>query len=224
MRLMDPVWLMGLWGLAALGALVVYGVVARRRALRRFVDSELAPRMAPGWSATRQVVKGMVVVGAVGMVIVALARPSWGEHEEETIQKGRDVCFLIDVSRSMLAQDMAPNRLERAKLWVRDVLRTAEGDRVGIVAFAGDTAIACPLTHDYGFARTALDDVDTDTVARGGTLIGDAVRTSGLAAVSANGVLGDPTGATEEEGRRIFGMLVEQLCAAVDRWRDTLER
>lgn len=178
MRLLEPAWLLGLWALLALGALVVFAIVARRRALVRFIDPGLAPSMAPGWSIVRLAIKGAFAVLAIGMVVVAMARPSWGVHEEETMYKGRDVCFLIDVSRSMLAEDIAPNRLERTKLWVRDVLRTAEGDRVAIVAFAGDAAIACPLTHDYGFARTALDDLDTDSVGRGGTLIGDAVRTT----------------------------------------------
>jgi Ca-activated chloride channel family protein len=178
MRFTDPTWLLGLWALIALGTLVAFGIGARRRGLRRFVDAPLLADMAPGWSVARLVVKGAFATLTIGLVLVSLARPSWGTHEEETVRKGRDVCFLIDVSRSMLAEDIAPNRLERAKLWVRDVLRVAEGDRVAIVAFAGDAAIVCPLTHDYGFARTALDELDTDSAGRGGTLIGDAIRTS----------------------------------------------
>ena len=178
MRFNDPTWLLGLWVLIVLGALIAFGIAARVRGLHRFIDAPLLGSMAPGWSGARLVVKGAFGLLAIGLVVVSLARPSWGTHEEETVRKGRDVCFMIDVSRSMLAEDIAPNRLERAKLWVRDVLRAAEGDRVAIVAFAGDTAVVCPLTHDYGFARTALDELDTDSAGRGGTLIGDAVRTS----------------------------------------------
>jgi Ca-activated chloride channel family protein len=84
--------------------------------------------------------------------------------------------FVIDVSRSMLAQDLKPSRLERAKLGVKDVLDAAEGDRIGIVAFAGAAVLKCPLTSDYSFVRLSLDDVSPETVGRGGTAIGDAIR------------------------------------------------
>ncbi len=84
--------------------------------------------------------------------------------------------FLLDVSRSMLAEDLAPNRLARAKIAIGDAVDVLQGDRVALVAFAGDAVIRCPLTLDYGFFRMMLDAVDTDSVPRGGTLLGDAIR------------------------------------------------
>jgi len=83
---------------------------------------------------------------------------------------------VLDVSRSMLARDLAPDRLGRAKLWVSDLLGSLRGDRVALVAFAGSAVVKAPLTTDYGFVRLALDELGPDSVSRGGTLIGDAIR------------------------------------------------
>jgi Ca-activated chloride channel homolog len=91
---------------------------------------------------------------------------------------GRDVCFVVDVSRSMLAEDLAPNRLDRSKLWIQDTLGVLSGDRVALVGFAGDSRVLCPLTHDYGFFAAMVDDLRPESVGRGGTLIGDAIRTT----------------------------------------------
>ena len=84
--------------------------------------------------------------------------------------------FVVDVSKSMLAEDLAPNRLERAKLAIADVIAKLRGDRVGLLVFAGTAAVKCPLTLDYGFFRMMLDNVSVDSIERGGTMIGDAVR------------------------------------------------
>lgn len=176
MRFESPEMLAALWALPVLAAAAVYALVRGRAALRRFVDEELARDMAPGVSTLRRAVRAFLVIAAVGLAIVALARPQWGEITATEQRTGRDVCFIIDVSRSMLAEDLVPNRLERAKLWLEDVLASARGDRVAIVAFAGEAVVKCPLTHDYGFALMALRDLSPESVTRGGTLIGDAIR------------------------------------------------
>jgi Ca-activated chloride channel family protein len=113
---------------------------------------------------------------ALGALAVAMARPAFNPQPRKVQRSGRDAIFVIDVSRSMLAQDVRPSRLERAKLGVRDVLDAAEGDRIGLVAFAGAAVLKCPLTNDYSFVRLTLDDVSPDSVGRGGTAIGDAIR------------------------------------------------
>ena len=169
-------WLAAVWLAPALAGLVIYAVSRRRAMLRRFVDAGLLPFAAAGASPARQAIKGLMLALALGLAVVALARPQWGAQPEDIRRKGRDICFIIDVSRSMLAQDLAPSRLERAKLWMGDVLAAARSDRVAIVAFAGIPSVKCPLTHDYAFARMALDTISTDSVPRGGTLIGDAIR------------------------------------------------
>jgi Ca-activated chloride channel family protein len=129
-------------------------------------------------SRGRAWVRGTLTLLGLGLIVLALARPAYDPKPRKVSRTGRDVVFVIDISRSMLAQDIRPNRLERAKLAVRDVLDVVEGDRIGVVAFAGTAAIKCPLTTDYAFARMALDDLSPDSILRGGTAIGSAIRTA----------------------------------------------
>ena len=169
----------GLWLLPALAALMVYASRRRREALRRFVEDALLARI-PASSRpdrARRVLKGTLLLAALGLLVVALARPAWDAVTRDVVQRGRDVVFLLDVSRSMLAEDLPPNRLERAKLAVLDAVDRLEGDRVALAVFAGATVVKCPLTLDYGFFRMALDDASPLSVARGGSLIGDGLRT-----------------------------------------------
>ena len=107
---------------------------------------------------------------------MAVARPKFGVYFEQVTTRGVDLFVVLDVSRSMLAQDVRPNRLERAKSDILDLLSRLEGDRVGLIVFAGAPVVQVPLTMDHGFFRIALNDVDTDSAPRGGTLIGDALR------------------------------------------------
>ncbi len=176
MRLESHEYLSALWIAPVLAVLLVYGVLRRQAAARRFIDARLLPLMGRGISVARPVIRGLLIIVAITLIVFALARPQWGRAESEVRRQGRDVCFLIDVSKSMLAEDLAPNRLGRAKIWVQDVLAQAQGDRVAVVAFAGEAVVKCPLTLDYGFAATALSDLSIESVSRGGTLIGDGIR------------------------------------------------
>ncbi len=172
----DPGAFVWLW--AALGAAVgvVAGAFLRRRDLTRFASIAMLREIAPGFSMSRSLVRAGLVAIASLCTALALARPGWDPQPREVQRVGRDVVFVIDVSRSMLADDLYPNRLERAKLSIGDALDAIRGDRVGLVAFAGSAAVKCPLTVDYGFFRLALDELSTDSAPRGGTLIGDAIR------------------------------------------------
>lgn len=178
MKFLDAQWLMVLWVLPVLALVVVSGVRWRGRAVRRLVGARLAPSLTEGVRRSRAVVKGLIAVAALGLVGVALARPGWNPTAQKVTRSGRDIAVLIDVSRSMLAEDVRPNRLERAKLIVKDLMDATRGDRVGIIAFAGGASVRCPMTTDYGFAKLALDNLTPLSVARGGTLIGDAIRTA----------------------------------------------
>lgn len=178
-----PEMLLWLWAIPPLAGLLALTLIRRRRATRRFVDAELIARVVPGGgtSAALWWLKSALVVIAAGAVVLALARPRFNLPGEEPPAlnepaRGRDVCIIIDVSKSMLAEDLKPNRLERAKLWVKDVLEVVRGDRVAIVAFSGTAVVKCPLTHDYAFARLQLESLSPISVTRGGTNIGDAVR------------------------------------------------
>lgn len=170
----DALWL--LWALPLIVVVVGYGLYRRRCGLRVFAEAGLLGGINPNGSLLRLAMKAAVLLLAGCAIIVALTRPSWDERSEKVTRKGRDVVVLLDVSRSMLSEDMKPNRLEQAKLAIGDLLDAMRGDRIGIIAFAGVSVVKCPLTHDYGFARMVLSEIDTDSVSKGGTLIGDAIR------------------------------------------------
>lgn len=167
------------WPALLVGAAMLYGVWQRRRGLRRFASVGLISRLAPLPDWTGGLSRACVFTFALALLAIAIMMPRWGESEEQIIRRNIDVMVLLDVSRSMLAEDIAPNRLERAVLAIReDLLPALGGDRIGLMAFAGVARLACPLTTDYGFFRLALDDVSTQSAPRGGSLIGDAIRAS----------------------------------------------
>jgi len=176
LRWLSPQWFNLLWGVGALALLVIFGLRARRRAAGAFAPGsmrEVVVRGAPTW---RTGFRAVLTLVALALACVSLARPALGEKAKTVTRTGRDVVFVLDVSRSMLAQDLAPDRLDRAKLMITDALRVVEGDRVGLVAFAGAASVRCPLTYDHSFFRLALDELSPRSVSRGGTTIGDAVR------------------------------------------------
>ncbi len=134
-------------------------------------------RLAHGAARPRRILKVALMGATLLFGIAALMRPQTpGGTEVATQRAGGDVLVALDVSRSMLAEDAAPNRLARAKADVRELVDRVSGHRVGLVAFAGRASVMCPLTTDYGYFHLVLDGVDPGSVARGGTRIGDAVR------------------------------------------------
>ncbi|HVZ94523.1 MAG TPA: VWA domain-containing protein [Phycisphaerales bacterium] len=176
MKLGAEQWLEWLWVLPALAVVMVFAIRRSAALARRFVEAGFVPLLRNGGGVARRVVKGCLILGAAGLMVVALARPMWNARPKEQKLRGRDVCFVVDVSRSMLAEDLPPNRLERVKLWVKDAAGILHGDRVALVAFAGESVVKCPLTNDYAFFRQSVEDLSPESVSRGGTLIGDAVR------------------------------------------------
>ncbi|MBX3352486.1 MAG: VWA domain-containing protein [Phycisphaeraceae bacterium] len=175
-RWLQPEALTLLWGVAALAFVVAAGLRARRSSLRAFASRSMLREVVRGGSTSAAGLRAACALAALALACVSLARPAWGEKERQVTRTGRDVVFVVDVSRSMLARDLTPNRLERAKLSIRDAMRVIQGDRVGLVAFAGSASVRCPLTYDHGFFRLALDEISPRSVARGGTMIGDAIR------------------------------------------------
>ena len=134
----------------------------------------------------RRRVKRALVIAGVACLAVALARPLAGFRWEEARRKGLDLMFAVDTSKSMLAQDVKPDRLTRAKMAVEDLLEKLDGDRVGLVAFAGNAFLQCPLTLDYDAFRQSLDALDTKIIPRGGTDIASAIQET-EAALEGNG-------------------------------------
>ena len=165
-----------LWAMPVLLGLFIYGAYRKKQLVEQFIATGLHHKLLFINPVRKHWKKALVLIG-FGLLVIGLARPAWNLQETTIKRKGRDVVFVLDVSKSMLAEDLAPNRLERAKLAIGDVLDTLQGDRVGLVVFAGSAAVKCPLTLDYGFFRMMLDNVSTNSIDRGGTMIGDALRT-----------------------------------------------
>jgi len=169
-------WLMPLAALA----LVVYGR-KRKKAMDRFADAELLSRLTGKDQSRRRVLKGLLLVGALGLMLFALAGPRWGSHYQEVSRKGVDIMILADVSRSMEVEDVKPSRLERAKREISDFLKVVQGDRVGLVAFSGAAFIQCPLTLDYAALQMFLNALKPDLIPVPGTDLGAAIE-AGLSA------------------------------------------
>lgn len=149
---------------------------SKRTAIDRFLDAPMAAQLAPSRSTNRFFAKLALRTVALILCILALAGPQYGEEILEVEVSGIDAFILLDVSRSMLAEDVKPNRLARAKSDILDLLRELEGDSVGLITFAGAPVVQVPLTTDTSFFRMVLRGVDCDSAPRGGTLIGDAIR------------------------------------------------
>lgn len=172
----NPTILLGLWILPLVGLLLFYAQRRRAGAARRFADPVMVARLMPALRGPRPWFKGILILAGLASLLVAGARPRFGVYFEKVTQRGLDLFVLLDVSRSMTAEDVAPNRLERAKSDIRDLLAKLVGDRVGLIAFAGKPVIMVPLTTDQGFFLSALEGVDIHSAPRGGSLIGDAIR------------------------------------------------
>ncbi len=176
MRFAQPWVLVLLAALPALGILLASSQGRRRRRLARFTSLELLPRLALGDSTARWVLGSLLRLAAIGLAIVALARPQWGRRDEPVVRRGVDVVFALDLSASMLAEDVSPSRLEQARAAAGSLLGTIEGDRVGLVVFGGRPATQCPLTLDYGAVRLFLDAAEADFAPGPGTDLGRAVE------------------------------------------------
>ncbi len=148
----------------------------KARALRVLAASEMLGKINGTVSLKKQVFKAMLLVGAFVSIVLALTEPKWNPQVQKIRRKGRDVAILLDTSRSMLAEDLKPNRLEKSKLAISDLMERLQGDRIAVVTFAGNSTVKCPLTQDYAFVRMALADISTESNSRGGTMIGDAIR------------------------------------------------
>lgn len=169
-----PVWL--LVGLLFAAAILILGVrLDRKRRLALAAFSSRRNGAASSLARTRRGFKRALLVAGALLGCATLARPQWGIRWEEAQRRGLDLLFALDTSKSMLAPDLKPDRLMRAKLAIRDLVAKFDGDRVGLVAFAGDAFLQCPLTLDRGVFEQTLDALDTTTIFRGGTDVGRAI-------------------------------------------------
>lgn len=165
-----------LWAVLGLAAVMVIGFAVKRRDLRRFADDTLLPRLLARTSVSSQYVRASLVVAALILLVAALIDPRWGVSYRQVQQRGIDLVVLLDVSKSMLAQDAQPDRLGRAKQFIGDLVDRLGGDRVALVTFAGTASLKCPLTVDHNAFRLAMRTAGPEWAPRGGSLLGDALR------------------------------------------------
>ena len=169
----EPFWL--LIGFVVCVTVVLFLFVntrRRKKELKKFAAPKLLSGLTGNVSRSRRRIKTILFVLGLASLFLALARPQYGERWIEVRRKGIDILIGVDVSKSMLVQDIKPSRLERAKLAIRDFVNKLEGDRVGLLPFAGTAFLLCPLTTDYDAFTASLDTLNVNSIPKGGTDIG----------------------------------------------------
>lgn len=174
----QPQYLKALFLLPLLVMLFVFGAKQREKELARFAGSRMGDRLAPGRSWRKNMLKTTLKTLGIALLVFALARPQFGRQLVKVEREGIDLVIALDTSLSMLAEDMKPNRLDRAKQEIVDFIGGLKGDRVGMVAFAGDAFVLCPLTVDYDAALMFAQTADVDIVSKQGTAIDKAIETA----------------------------------------------
>lgn len=177
-RFASPEWLLALLLLPVLLGVFWGGARRRRRVLERFGDPDLVTKLTSSVSLTARRVKAGLLLAALAFLALAMARPQFGTRVETVRRQGQDIMVAVDLSTSMLAEDVAPNRLDRARLTILRLIRSLDGDRVGLVAFAGDAFLQSPLTVDYSAAAMFLNAMDPGMMPIQGTDLGEALRMS----------------------------------------------
>ncbi|TVP81672.1 MAG: VWA domain-containing protein [Puniceicoccaceae bacterium] len=189
MNFAQPIWLyLTPLILLIFGSLVAYGLSQRSTLLSRFASSRLLDQLTAQASLSRTWIKAGCILLAVLGTGLALARPQWGIEWSERKTRGLDIVFVLDSSRSMLATDLRPTRLDRAKLAISDLVDRLESDRIGLVPFAGQAFLQTPLTLDYATFRESLHAIDPGIMTLGGTDIGHALKEAAVAFPANNNV------------------------------------
>jgi len=178
LRFEHPVYLQLLWGIFVLIAFFVWTVKYKKSLLKRFGNLEILQKLMRTYSPRRRNIKYILIILSYVFFVIALANPQIGKKLEEFKREGVDIIVAMDVSASMLAEDIKPNRLEKAKHEVGQLIDILQGDRIGLIAFAGIAHVQCPLTLDYSAAKLFLSIMNPDLIPQPGTAIGDALRKS----------------------------------------------
>ncbi|OIO40187.1 MAG: hypothetical protein AUJ75_00420 [Candidatus Omnitrophica bacterium CG1_02_49_10] len=166
------------WVIAALIVFFIWALKRKRALLERFASGGLLEHIAKAYAPELERLKIFITLAAACLLVVSLMQPRWGFHWQEIKSVGADIIIAIDTSKSMLAEDVRPNRLERSKLAVKDLIKELKGDRIGLIAFAGSSFLQCPVTLDYNGFMLALDDLKADTIPQGGTSLSSVIDTA----------------------------------------------
>ena len=178
MKFTHPYLLNFLWGLIPFFGIMVFGMLERKKILSRFADAGMFSSIIPEYDPKRRWIKAVLITLATGCFIVALSGPQWGFKWEKINEKGVDLMIALDCSKSMLAEDIKPNRLERAKREIVDLLRMMKSDRAGLVAFSGKAVLQCPLTLDHEAFYIFLNVLTPGFLPVGGTNLSEALMTA----------------------------------------------
>lgn len=177
-RFAHPEYLYLLFAIPAMLGFLFYLRRQNNKAKQQFSSSELFLRLAEDHSIRKGTVKATLSILSYALLVVAIANPQVGTRMEEVKQEGVDMFIALDVSKSMHAEDIKPNRLEKAKYEIRNLIERLAGDKIGLIVFSGDAYTQFPLTIDYGAAGLLLDVVDVESVPNPGTAIGSAIGQS----------------------------------------------
>ena len=178
MRFESLNYMLGFWVIFFVALFFIRAFKRKNRIMRFFAEKEAIEQLISGVSFKKQKLKMILILAGLLLCVLSLMRPQWGFKWQKTIKSGIDIMFAVDVSKSMLATDIKPDRFTRSKLAVRDLVPKLKGDRVGLIAFAGSAYLQCPFTADYSGFMLALDALDTGTIPRGGTSISSAIKTA----------------------------------------------
>jgi len=165
-------------GIVFLGIFIFWALARKKKLLKIFGDLPLVMKNAPYISFARQRTKAILLLLCLIFIVLALARLQFGTHLELLKREGIDIILALDVSNSMLARDMKPDRLTKAKQEIQSIIDRLKGDRIGLIAFAGEAFPQCPLTLDYSAARFLLNSMDQTSVSIQGTSLSAAIETS----------------------------------------------
>jgi Ca-activated chloride channel family protein len=178
MRFASPEYFWLLFCIPLFVGFFIWAYQHKQAALSRFASTSLIRKISPETGLNRQVQKWLLFLLFFFFLILALVRPQFGIKEQQMERKGIDIMVALDISESMLAEDITPSRIMRAKHEIAKFIQLLKGDRIGLIVFAGESFVQCPLTLDYGAARMYLDAVNTSWIQLQGTALGDAIRQS----------------------------------------------
>ncbi|MCX5698421.1 MAG: VWA domain-containing protein [Candidatus Omnitrophica bacterium] len=176
MRFAQPYFILFICVTLGLVLFQIWAFRMRKKVQDKFAQKDLLAELLAQVDSGRQRLKAILLILGLLFCFFALLRPQWGFKWHQLKRKGLDIIIALDVSKSMLANDIKPNRLERAKLAIGDFTQKLKGDRVGLIAFAGSAFLGCPLTIDYGGFLLSLENIDVNTIPRGGTSISSVIK------------------------------------------------
>ncbi len=175
-QLEQPIYFYVLFAIPVIVVLFLLILVWKKTVQKRFVDKELLKKLSPNRSLFKSILKVLVLCVAIACLSFALVNPKIGTKIETVKREGVDIVFALDVSKSMLAEDIAPNRLEKAKQLITQIINSLAGDRIGIIGYAGSAFPQVPITTDFSSAKLFLSGMNTDMVSSQGTAINQAIE------------------------------------------------